>query len=145
MLCSLHSPASIIIAEIVLKVLLLPVPVIIFSLSLGLMPTISANLFVKDVLFDWDSSLIYSGVLPVISLQLHIGENSINFTSCTSVLGIGVEYVVFFSTSPILYSGVSRSTSAAGAIFRFSCFSSAASFFSCCSFLLIMVTDTFLF
>ena len=56
----------------------------------------AANLFVKDVLFDWEPSLIDSGVLPVFSLPLHIGENSIDFTSCTSVFGIRVDSVVFF-------------------------------------------------
>ena len=64
--------------------------------------------------------------LPVISLPLLIGENSIVFAPCSSVFGMGFDSVVFFSTSSILCSGVSRSTSATS-------FSPAASFDRCSS------------
>ena len=40
-----------------------------------------------------------SGVLPVVSSTVSIGENSIVFCFCSSAFGIGVDSVVFFSTS----------------------------------------------
>ena len=98
MLCSPPSPASVVIVETVPKVLLSSVPVGTSSLSFGHINTIAASLFVKDVLFVWESSFIVSGVLPVTSFPLPIGENSFIFASCSSAFGIGVDSVVFFST-----------------------------------------------
>ena len=70
MLCSPPSPASVVIVETVPKVLLPSVPVGTSSLSFGHINTIAASLFVKDVLFVWESSFIVSGVLPVTSFPL---------------------------------------------------------------------------
>ena len=105
--------------ETIPKFLLLPVPFIICS-SFGLIPTAAANFSKKVILFNCESSFVVSGVLPAISLPLLIGENSIGFASYSSVFGFGFDSVNFFSTSSILCSGVSRSTSATGAIFLIS-------------------------
>ena len=78
----------------------------------------AANLSVKDVLFICELSF-FSGILPVISLPLPIGENSIVFASFSSIFGIAFDSVVLLSTSLIICSGVSRSTSATVALFLF--------------------------
>ena len=138
------SPASIVMAEIVPNVLFLLVPADISSLSLGLIPIMVANLFKKDVLFACESSFFVSGVLPVTSFPMPIGENSIVFAFFSVEFGIGVVSVVFFSMSSILCSGVSTT----GVFFRFSSFSSVASYDSCPSLLfrvITMLTETFFF
>ena len=43
-----------------------------------------------------------SGVLPVLSSTVSIGENSIDFCFCSSAFGIGVDSVIFVSTSSTL-------------------------------------------
>ena len=73
------SRASTVMAKTVPKVLLLPVPADISSLSFGLIPIILANLSVKRVFFVCESSFIFSGVFPVTSFPLPIGEISIVF------------------------------------------------------------------
>ena len=103
------------------KVLVLSIPVITSSLSLCLIPTIAANLSVKDVLLVCETSFIVSGVVPVTLLPLPIDENSIVFSL---FLGIGVDSVVFRSISSMLCSGVSSSTSTIVGIFCFMSFSS---------------------
>ena len=82
----------------------------------GFIATIAANLSVKDVLFVCESSFIFSGVLPVISFPLPIGENSIVFVPCSSKFGIAFDSAVFLSTSSVLCSGVSSSTSVTSAL-----------------------------
>ena len=64
------------------------------------MRTMAAKLSVKNVPFTCKSSFNVSGVLPpVTSFPLRIGKNSILFAYWSSAFGIGVDIVVFFSTS----------------------------------------------
>ena len=139
MTCSFPWPASVVIAETVPKVLLLSV--VASSLSFDFIPTIAANLSVKDFLFVCESCFFVSGVLPVISFPLFAGKNTIVFVPYSSTFFIGVDSVVFLSTSSVLCSGVSRSTSVMGLLFLLVISSSVV-----CSLLLrvlTMLTETF--
>ena len=60
---------------------------------------------------------------------LACGKNSNFFASNSSAFGIGTDSVVFFLTSSILHSGVSRSIFATGAFFRSVSFSWALHIF----------------
>ena len=87
--------------------------------------------------------LTVSGVFPVVSSTLSIGENSMDFGLGSSAFGIGVDSVVFFSTSTTLWSGVSSSISMAGSAY----FPSVPSFvlFSVLLLVLTMLTEKFFF
>ena len=118
------------------------VPVLTSSLSLGLNPTMAAYLSMNNVLFVCESSFIVSGVLPVTSFPLPIGENPL-FVSCSSAFGVDVDSVVFSATSSILCSGVSSSISVIGALFRLVIFPSVVCSLSFRE--LTMLTEIFFF
>ena len=117
--------------------------VITSSSSLVFISTTAAVLSVKHFLFVCESSFNVSGVLPVTSFPLFIGENSIVFVSCSFAFGIGVVSVVFLPTSSMLCSGVSRSTSVMGKLLCLVSFSSVV--YSLLFLVLTILTETFFF
>ena len=116
--CCYPSPASNIMAETVPKVLLLLVLIVVFF-YLGPHPH-HGRQALREVcwLFLFLNHLLLSPGIASDLVFIACGKKSIVFASSSSAFGIGTDSVVFFLTSSILYSGVSRSIFATGAFFR---------------------------